>query len=754
MALFTRSAVPKVPPRVSTPTVLQMEVVECGAAALGIVLGWYGTIVPLEQLRIACGVSRDGGNAANILRAARTFGFKAQGFKRSPDRLRKGPFPVILFWKFNHFLVLEGVKGDTVYLNDPAVGQRTVTWKELDEAFTGVVLEISPGEGWKPSGRAPSLFHTLRQRLTGATREIVFLLLCGLLLTLVGLTIPAFTRIFIDKYLVAGFESWLVPLFAMMAAGIALSVGVTWLMQYALLRLEVKLAVATSSRFFWHVLRLPIEFFHQRRAADIAGRVSLNDQIAQLLAGDMAINALNVLLIGFYTIIMARYDVPLTLVGVALALLNIAVLRYFSRRRTDATQRMLHSQGTLMGKSFSGLQIIETLKATGREDDFFSEWAGTQALAVNAEQGLNSSSELLSALPSLVLSVGSTLIVTLGGLRIVAGDMSFGELIAFQALFTSFMLPVNQLVALGTRLQRTRGEMVRMDDVLKYQIDAGAIPVSPATSTDSVSRKLSGHLALRNITFGYNRLGEPLLRDFNLDLTPGSRVALVGGSGSGKSTVAKLVVGIYKPWSGEILLDGQTLEQVPFTQLKQSLAMVDQDIYLYEGTVRDNLTLWDDSIPDAHIVQAARDADIHENIVARPGSYGFMLDENGGNLSGGQRQRLEIARALVNNPTILVLDEATSALDPLTEQTIDNNLRRRGCTCLIVAHRLSTIRDCDEIIVLDRGRVVQRGSHEELIRVPGKYASLIRSNDSTRSNLNNLLDLFQTDEEESEGRSE
>lgn len=754
MALFTRTTTPKPPPRVSTPTVLQMEVVECGAAALGIVLGWYGTIVPLEQLRIACGVSRDGGNAANILRAARIFGFKAQGFKRSPERLRKGPFPVILFWKFNHFLVLEGFKGDTVYLNDPVVGQRTVTWRELDEAFTGVVLEITPDEGWKPSGRAPSLFQTLRHRLTGAGRELFFLLLCGLLLTMLGLTVPAFTRIFIDKYLVAGFTSWLVPLFAMMAAGIALSVGATWLMQYGLLRLEVKLAVATSSRFFWHVLRLPIEFFHQRRAADIAGRVSLNDQIAQLLAGDLATNALNVLLIGFYTIIMARYDLPLTLLGVVLALLNIAVLRYFSRHRTDATQRMLHAQGTLMGKSFSGLQIIETLKATGREDDFFSEWAGTQALAVNAEQDLNVSAELLSALPSLVLSVGSALIVTLGGMRIVAGELSFGELVAFQALFTSFMLPVNQLVALGTRLQRTRGEMVRMDDVLKYQIDPGAIPATSATLADGVSRKLSGHLTLRNITFGYNRLGEPLLRDFNLELTPGSRVALVGGSGSGKSTVAKLVVGIYKPWSGEILLDGQPLEQVPFTQLKQSLAMVDQDIYLYEGSVRDNLTLWDDSIPDAYVTQAAQDADIHSNIVARPGGYGFMLDENGGNLSGGQRQRLEIARALVNNPTILVLDEATSALDPLTEQTIDNNLRRRGCTCLIVAHRLSTIRDCDEIIVLDKGRVVQRGSHEELIRVSGKYASLIRSNDSTRSNLNNLLDLFQTDEEEGEGNRE
>jgi NHLM bacteriocin system ABC transporter peptidase/ATP-binding protein len=710
--------------RVKTPTVLQMEAVECGAAALAIVLGYYGRIVPLEELRVACGVSRDGTKAGNVLKAAREYGLKSKGFSKQPDSLKEMKLPLVVFWNFSHFLVVEGFAKDKVYLNDPAMGPRTVTWAEFSDAFTGVVLAFEPGPNFQPGGKKRGLWGILRKRLEGSEIGLAYVILSSLGLALIGLIIPIFSKFFVDYILATRFSEWLYPLLIGMAMTAALRSGFTWLQQYYLLKLSTKLTVTSSYVFLKHLLHLPMEFFTQRYGGEVGARVEINDKLSELLSGQLAANALNLLMAFLYVILMVCFDLVLTLVGLTIAVLNFVALQYVSRARKDINVRLLSERGKMMGTTMSGLQAIETLKATGGEADFFSRWSGSMAKVMVSSQRMDLLSRGLGAVPSYLSVLSSVAILGVGALRIMSGDMTIGTLVAFQSLMMAFMQPVVALVNLGSTLQQTEGELSRLDDVLRYAEDE-TITVGARPSTNGAPPKLTGLVEMRNITFGYSRMEKPLITDFNLAVQPGSRVALVGFSASGKSTLSKLVTGLYRPWEGDILFDGMPRDQIPRDTIANSLALVDQEFFLYEGTIRDVLTMWDPTIPEESIIQAAKDACIHEDIAARANGYDSILEEGGRNFSRGQRQRLEIARALVGNPSILVLDEATSALDPVTEQQIDENLRRRGCTCIIVAHRLSTIRDCDEIIVLDWGEVMQRGTHEELNRSYGIYRELI-----------------------------
>ncbi|HEU4586887.1 MAG TPA: NHLP family bacteriocin export ABC transporter peptidase/permease/ATPase subunit [Gemmatimonadaceae bacterium] len=711
--------------RVRTPTVLQMEAVECGAAALAMVLAHHGRMVPLEELRLACGVSRDGSKASSMLRAARHYGLVAKGFRREPADLRALPLPIVVHWNFNHFLVVEGFGRERVYLNDPATGPRHVPHEEFDQAFTGVVLTFERGDGFERGGERPSMIAALRRRVSGSGVALAYMVLAGFALLVPGMITPTFSRIFVDSILVRGLTQWMTPLLWVMGAATSVTILLVWLQQRYLLRFETKLALDSSAKFFWHVLRLPVEFFAQRYAGEIGNRVELNDRIARLLSGELATTALGVMVIAFYAVLMVQYDIVLAAIAVVTALLNMAALRYVSRLRTDLNQRLLQDRGKAMGTAMGGLQTIETLKATGAESDFFARWSGQQAKVVNAQQRLQLATELLGAVPPLLLTLDAALILGVGGVRVMDGHLSMGMLVAFQSLALLFLSPVNRLVTLGGTLQEVRGDMARLDDVLRARTDPGAAPTDESSITDDVPPKLSGALELRGVSFGYSRLEPPLIESFDLVLRPGSRVALVGGSGCGKSTVAKLVSGLYEPWSGEVLFDGLPRAIIPRSVLTNSLGVVDQEIFMFEGSVRDNISLWDATISEAGLARAGRDACIHEEVTARAGGYASHVAESGGNFSGGQRQRLEIARALAADPAILVLDEATSALDPATEKAIDDGIRQRGCTCLIVAHRLSTIRDCDEIIVLDRGKIVERGTHDALCAANGRYRELI-----------------------------
>jgi len=713
-----------------TPTVLQMEAVECGAASLAIILAHHGRYVPLEELRVACGVSRDGSKASNVLKAARTFGLAAKGFKKEPAQLRQMTFPSIVHWNFNHFLVLEGFEKGKVRLNDPAQGPRVVSEEEFDQSFTGVVMVFERTAEFQAGGDRRGLLASLAPRLAGSRLALLFVIAAGLALVVPGLVVPTFSRVFLDSVLVKGLTAWLRPLLLMMGVTAVLQFALTWLQQRYLLRLETKVALSTSARFFWHVLRLPVQFFNQRYAGEIGNRVAINDKVARLLSGDLATTVLNFVVIAFYGAMMLQYDVWLALLSVVIAATNIAVLRHMSRRRTDLTQRVLQDGGKMMGTAMGGLQTIESLKATGSEGDFFARWAGYQAKVINASQQISLTTQVLNNVPQFLLSLNLAILLGFGGLRVMNGHLSMGMLMAFQALMMAFVNPVNRLVSLGGTLQEVKGDMNRLDDVLRAAPDPAAVVEmddGAALEGDGAPVKLGGYLELKNVTFGYSPLDPPLIENFSLSLAPGSRVALVGGSGCGKSTVSKLVSGLFEPWSGEILFDGKPRTRWPRAVMANSMAIVDQEIFMFEGSVRDNVTLWDGTVPEATLLQACRDACIHDEVAARPGGYGSGVEEGGTNFSGGQRQRLEIARALAVGPTLLVLDEATSALDPATEKTIDDNLRRRGCTCLIVAHRLSTIRDCDEIIVLHQGKIVQRGTHEQLAAAPGYYARLIAS---------------------------
>jgi NHLM bacteriocin system ABC transporter peptidase/ATP-binding protein len=710
-----------------TPTVLQMEAVECGAAALGIILAHHGRIVALEELRLASGVSRDGSKASNVIKAALGYGLIAKGFSKEPEDLPSVQLPCIVFWNFNHFLVVEGFGRHVVYLNDPAAGPREVTYQEFDQSFTGVVLTFEPGPDFKKGGHKRSLIRALRSRLAGSETGLLCVTLAGLGLVVPGLIIPTFAQVFVDQVLIQGRKQWMGPLLIGMAVTAIFRAALGWFQGFYLMRLQAKMAISTSSRFFWHVLRLPIEFFTQRYGGEIGSRVQINDGVAHLLSGQLAGNFIDLLMAVFYVIVMIHYDVFLTVVGVSVAVCNIFAVRHFARRRVDGSRRLQQEEGKLTGTSMNGLQMIETLKATGTEPEFFVRWSGYQSKVVNIQQKMALYGRYLDSVSNVLSAINTATIIAVGGLRVMDGYLSIGELVAFQSLMASFSGPFNGLVNMGATLQDVQGSMNRLDDVLWHRQDPQLAGPETAPAPNGAPVKLTGELVLRGLTFGYSKLDPPLIEDFSLTIKPGQRVAIVGASGSGKSTVAKLVCGLYESWSGEILFDGKMRNAYPRGVLTNSLALVDQDVFLFEGTVSENLTLWDEEVPDNQVVQAAKDACIHDDVVARPNGYGSKVSEGGANFSGGQRQRLEIARALVNYPSVLVLDEATSALDPTTEKLIDDNLRRRGCTCLIVAHRLSTIRDCDEIIVMERGRVVQRGTHEALKAVEGAYSQLIKA---------------------------
>ena len=726
--------------RVKTPTVLQMEAVECGAASLAIILAYYDRIVPLAELRIECGVSRDGSKASNIILAARRYGMLADGFKAEhPEQLHQLQPPYIVFWQFNHYLVVEGLNKNWVFINDPATGPRKISWKEFDEGFTGVVLALEPGPEFKKEGRKPNVILGLTDRLRGSVGALVYCILAGLLLVLPGLALPVFTQVFVDSVLVENRTEWLRPLILGMIITTVFQGLLSLLRLRYLRKLRIKLAVGMSSRFLWHILRLPVKFYAQRYAGEVSNRASLNNKVAQVLSGQLALATIDIVTILFYGVVMFAYDGLLTLIAICFSAINGLALQWVGRYRVDANMRLVQDWGKVSGVSIAGLQSIETLKASALESDFFSRWSGYYARAAIAKQELEVANQVLGVLPVLSTSLTTMLILIVGGWRVIEGNLSIGMLVAFQSLTASFQQPVNTLVDFGSTLQELEGDLNRLDDVLGNSLDSElerdiggsegrkGVEIENKLPSHTPDTPLQGYVELRDITFGYSHVEPPLIENFNLSLQPGKRVALVGASGSGKSTIAKLICGLYQPWSGEILFDRTPRSKIPRQVLANSLSLVEQDIFLFGGTVRDNLTLWDGAVPDARLIKACRDAAIDEAITAIPGGYDGELLEGGANLSGGQRQRLEIARALVKNPAILVMDEASSALDAQTEQIIVENLRQRQCSCILVAHRLSTIRDCDEIIVLEEGKVVQRGTHEQLWQQEGVYRRLIRS---------------------------
>lgn len=717
--------------RIKVPTILQMEATECGAASLAMVLAHYGLWLPLERLRQECGVTRDGSNARNILQAARRLGCTAKAYAWPADVLRTKEYPLILHWEFNHFVVLEGIQGDTAYLNDPAMGRRTVPWEDFTGSYTGIYLSILPSEGFRPMGSRYNVYRAVAEKLWQDKWAALFVLILGLCMIVPGLAAPVFNQIFLDEILTGAHVDWMSRLCAAMAAAILLSGIMSWMRAAVLTIWQKKLTLADASSFFWHVLRLPVQFFQQRHAAEVASRVSFNESVADVLSNSAATAALDFLVAAFYLLLLFQYSVPLTLIGLFFSLVNLFLFAYMRRKLTDLTMRIQQDSGKEYGTLMNGLMMIETIKSNGGEGDFFTKWAGYRAKAVAATQEALLWSTNVSLLPSLFAGINGALIMAVGGFSIMEGVMTAGIFIAFQNLMGAFQAPFQKIIDLGTMLQTTEMQMQRLDDVRRYEIDGLNYP---AEEGNFPKDRLSGELELEDVSFGYSPLSPPLLEQFNLHLRPGQWVAVVGASGSGKSTLAKLIMGLYEEWSGQIRFDGVRRREIPRAVLVNSVSSVDQDVFQLTGTVAENIALFDETLRRSDILRAARDACIHEDILAMENGYESMVSEGGRNFSGGQRQRLEIARALAKKPALLVLDEATSALDPLTEHKVLENIRRRGCSCVIVAHRLSTIRDCDEIIVLSQGKIVERGTHREMMQHDGPYRQLIENRSRRQAN--------------------
>ncbi len=714
---------------VDTPTVLQMEATECGAASLAMVLGTYKSYIPLETLRVECGINRDGSKASNIMKAARRMGLEAKGYRMETEGLFEVKMPCILHWNFNHFVVLEGFKGGKVYINDPGAGKKVVSYEELDMAFTGVVLTFEPGPDYKRVGVEPKLYRALFQRLKGSEMTLCMVFLAGLFLVVPGLVIPTFSKIFIDDILLGGKVNWIRALvWGIVITGI-IQCLLTYIQGQYLLKMQTKIAIISSGKFLWHVLRLPVGFFSQRYAGDISERMQSNDTVAQFLSGQLASTVVNLVMLLFYLILMLCYDWKLALVGVAAAAINMGYLKYIAKRRESQNAKMQQDSGRMMGTAMGGLQIIETLKASGSEGDFFAKVIGYHAKNVAQQQVFGVSTQYLNTLPMLLTALTDAAVLIIGGYEVMSGVLTVGTLIAFRTLMSSFMSPITMLMQIGTQYQEMRADISRLDDVLNYGQDKVFQKEIPEDEMykDEYHRKLDGYVDIEGLNFGYSPLEPPLIENFELHLKPGQRAALVGGSGSGKSTISKLISGIFEPWSGEIKFDGVNKDDIYRRVLTNSLAVVDQDICMFADTIMNNITLWDETIPEDMVLEAVKDAEIYESIIEKTGGFEYMFNEGGRNMSGGQRQRVEIARALLNKPSILIMDEATSALDPVTEKKIADNIKEKGITCIIVAHRLSTIRDCDEIIVLNRGKVVQRGTHDELKDQEGYYAELIKN---------------------------
>jgi NHLM bacteriocin system ABC transporter peptidase/ATP-binding protein len=710
-----------------TPTVIQMEAVECGAACLGILLGYYGRVVPLEELRVMCGVSRDGASAKNIVDAARAYGLIGRGFRMDLDDLAALRRPAIIFWAFQHFMVVEGMRERFgrrwVKVNDPASGPRQMPYEEFDGGYTGIVLTFEPGPDFRVGGHRPALWRSLRERWGRSGVDVLALtLLASVLLVVPGLVAPAYTRIFIDTVLPAtGTDGLGGLLLAMLLTALALFV-LTEIQQRSFITLYTKMSVTATPGFFRHLLTLPVEFFLQRQPAELARRVRANNLVADLLSRDIATTVVSLVLVLFYAGIMLSYDVLLCLIGVGMAVLNVGVLRWVSRLRTDAVARLRADRGKLAATTITTLRMIETVKASGMESATFSRWAGFQAKVANLEQTLGRPTIMLTAVPPALATLDAGLILLIGGLKASHGAISVGLLVAFQALLAGLSRPVSQLTNLGERLQDISADVDRIRDVMAQPADA--VFGNDLPTGDCL---LSGQIVVRDLTFGYGPLAPAVLHDLSFELAPGRRIALVGDSGSGKSTVGRILSGTYRPRSGQILFDGRERDQHSRLQLATSIAFVEQDVFLFEGTIRDNLTLWDPGVPADDVIAALRDAEIYDVVARRPGGVDSRVCEGGSNFSGGQRQRLALARALVRGPTVLVMDEATSALDGETERRVMDNLLRRGNACLIIAHRLSTVRDCDEIIVLRNGEAIERGTHQELIALSGEYRRLVSS---------------------------
>ena len=703
------------------PQVMQMEVVECGAASLTMILAHYGKWLPLEEVRAACGVSRDGSSAKMILQAARNYGLDAKGFRMSPEAL-EGKQPAIIHWNFEHFVVFRGFdRKGRACINDPGIGPVKWPMEEFRKHYTGVCLTFEPTEKFEKGGQQTSILSYMKKNLNGVSEAFWLTFSFALMGAFVALLSPLFTRIFLDEILSGKNADWVKWFFIGMGALAVFQFFVVLLQSRYTKRVAGALALKSNKDYLRHLLRLPMSYFAMRHVGDLQQRMHLNQEITNSLIEVLAPQVINIGLLVLYLFLMFSYSFWLTIIGFVAAGVNLAIVHYFANFRINLIRSMEQSEGQYFSATISCIDNMESIKAAGAETGFFKYWSGLWAHKFNVNANADKQQAQVALLPVMANALCSVAVLVLGAYLILQGDLTVGMLMAFQGFMGSFLAPVNELVNGSQKIVEMRSQMERVEDVMKYPED------HRDSEKEILQGKLGGLLEMKHVTFGYSPIQPPLIEDFNLRVEPGHSVALVGPSGCGKSTLAKLISGLYKPWSGEILFDGRPIESIPNEELTNSVAVIDQNVVLFDDTIAQNIRMWDPSIEDFTLMMACNDAEIRADIVSRPEGFDTKIVKGGQNFSGGQRQRFEIATALAREPIVLIMDEATSALDPKTEDEVMKRIRRMGPTQIIVAHRLSTIRDCDEIIVMDQGKILQRGRHEELMAQEGFYRQLMKS---------------------------